>query len=116
MKSTTIKSTSQSSAISDDIVLRETSTTRLIFRPMLVTNPQNQAAAVKGTFTSQRKGLSGAWEEVETFRLTKLKKHESVRLEIKSSTGSKYARPEVKKPSLWVPVIYRKDFGSGARS
>ena len=85
MEARNITSTSLSSAICDDIVLRETSTTRLIFRPMLVTNPENRAAAVKGTFTFERKGPSGTWEGVETFPLTKLKKQEGVKLEIKSS-------------------------------
>lgn len=85
MEARDIRSTSLSSAICDDIVLRETSTTRLIFHPMLVTNPENRAAAVKGTFTFERKGPSGTWEGVETFPLTKLKKHEGVKLTIRSS-------------------------------
>ena len=85
MEARIIKSTSLSSAISDVIVLRETRTTRLIFRPMLVTNPENQAAAVRGTFAFERKGSSGTWEGVGTFPLYKLKKHEGVKLTIKSS-------------------------------
>jgi len=85
MEAKIVKSTSLSSAVSDDIVLRETHTTRLIFRPMLVTNPKNQAAAVKGIFIFQRKGSSGTWEDVETLPLSKLKKHEGVKLVIKSS-------------------------------
>lgn len=85
MEARIIKSTSPSSAISDDIVLRETHTTRLIFRPMLVANSENQAAAVKGIFIFQRKGSSGTWEDIETLPLSKLKKHEGVKLAIKSS-------------------------------
>ncbi len=85
MKARIVRSTSSSSAISDDIVLRKTHTTRLVFRPMLVSNPKNQAAAVKGVFIFQRKGSSGTWEDVETLPLSKLKKQEGVKLEIKSS-------------------------------
>ena len=85
MEAKIVKSTSLSSAVSDDIVLRETHTTRLIFRPMLVTNPKNQAAAVKGIFIFQRKGSSGTWEDVETLPLSKLKKHEGVKFTIRSS-------------------------------
>ena len=47
MDELTVRSTSRSSAEVSDIALRETTMTRLVFRPMLVDNPREQAAAVK---------------------------------------------------------------------
>ena len=46
----TTKSTSSVSADTNDIVLRETAITRLIFRPQLVTNRNNPNASVNGIF------------------------------------------------------------------
>ena len=41
MESRTVRSTSRSSAKTDDILLRETGVTRLVFRPMLVDNKKD---------------------------------------------------------------------------
>ena len=49
-----IKSTSLNSALVIDILLRETKTTRLIFRPQIIENPDNPEAAIKGDFIYQR--------------------------------------------------------------
>ena len=85
METRTVKSTSSHSATTDDIVLRETEATRLIFRPVLVDNQKKQEASVKGTFIFQRKGLSDKWEDSESIPLSKLKKGEGVKLELKSA-------------------------------
>ncbi len=77
-------STSRSTAEADPIVLRETRTTRLLFRPTLVENAKNQAAAVRGTFVHQRKRPNGDWEEYSEFPLSKLKDSEWVKLELHS--------------------------------
>jgi hypothetical protein len=66
-------------------VLRETKTTRLIFRPILVDNIKEKEASVKGTFVFQKKGLSDTWEDSESTSLSSLKKGESVKLELKSA-------------------------------
>ncbi len=84
MEKLTVTSTSKASAECSDFVLRETTTTRLVFRPKLVENPKNPNAAVKGIFIFQRKGQSEDWHDAETVPLTQLKKGEAVKLEIKS--------------------------------
>lgn len=80
-----VRSTSRSSAECSDVVLRETGTTRLVFRPMLVENKSDPAAAVKGVFLFQRKGQKDEWEDTQTIPLSKLKKDEGYRLDIRSS-------------------------------
>jgi len=85
METRTVKSTSKRSATTDDLVLRETDITRLIFRPILVDNPKQNEASVKGTFIFQRKGQSDKWEDSESIPLSKLKKGEGVKLELKSA-------------------------------
>jgi len=85
METRTVKSTSNRSATTDDLVLRETETTRLIFRPILVDNQKEKEASVKGTFIFQRKGPSDNWEDSESILLSKLKKGEGVKLELKSA-------------------------------
>lgn len=79
-----LKSTSLTSAMGNDILLRETKTTRLIFRPEMVENPRNSKASVKGTFIFQKKGFAGSWEDYKVLDLTKLKATEWVQIELKS--------------------------------
>lgn len=67
-----------------DIVLRTTAATRLVFRPMLVENPHNSEASVKGTFVFQRKGKNDDWEAIPIEPLTALKKGEGHQLDLKS--------------------------------
>ena len=45
-----VASISRNSAIVDDIVLRETKPTRLVFKPLLVNNERDEQASVKGAF------------------------------------------------------------------
>lgn len=80
-----IKSTSRSSAECSDTVLRETDTTRLVFRPLLVDNPSLPQAGVKGTFIFQRKGPRDEWIDVETVPLSQLKKGDAFKLALSSS-------------------------------
>lgn len=79
-----LKSTSLTSATGNDILLRETKTTRLIFRPEMVENPHNNKASVKGMFIFQKKGFAGSWEDYKSLDLTKLKATEWVQIELKS--------------------------------
>lgn len=85
MEKITVKSTSSSSAECSDIILRVTGTTRLIFRPMLVENPTDADAGIKGTFLFQRKTPSSEWVDFETISLTTLKSGEGYKLKIKSA-------------------------------
>ena len=84
MDKLSVHSTSAKSAEVSDIVLRQTQTTRLIFRPMLVENPSDSRAAVNGIFVFQRKGVKDTWTNTTTIPLSNLKKDEGYKLEISS--------------------------------
>ena len=85
MADLTIKSTSKSSAQCSDITLRENQTTRLVFRPTIVENTRNPAAAVKGVFVFQRKGKNDIWADIVESTLTALRKGEGFKLEMHSA-------------------------------
>lgn len=80
-----ITSTSRASADCEDIVLRETETTRLVFRPKLVDNPNDDDAAVRGCFVYQRKRMAEDWEDHKDLDLTQLKADEWIKLELRSA-------------------------------
>jgi len=79
-----IESTSLKSAKGEDIELRVTKSTRLVFRPEIVTNIKKPKASIRGTFIFQKKKISGDWEDYKTFNLSRLKDSEGIKLEIKS--------------------------------
>ncbi|WP_175987193.1 Shedu anti-phage system protein SduA domain-containing protein [Bacillus sp. Marseille-Q1617] len=83
MKITTT-STSLDTAQGQDIILRETTTTRLLFRPMISNNAHNSDASVKGWFVYQRKRLNGNWEDYKELDNNQLRADEWIKLEIKS--------------------------------
>lgn len=65
--------------------LRETKTTRLVFRADLIDdNSKDPEANVRGTFAFQKKGSKGQWGDPETINLSTLKSGEGVKLELKS--------------------------------
>ncbi len=68
-----------------DIALRETTTTKLVFRPEIINNPNDNRASVKGTFLYQRKGPAGTWPDCESIPLSSLKKGEGYRLRLHSA-------------------------------
>lgn len=80
----TTKSTSLTSATGQDIELRVTETSKLIFRPEVVDNPHDQDACVRGNFIFQKKKLLGKWEDYKTLDLSRLKDSEWIKLELKS--------------------------------
>ena len=80
-----IKSTSQVTAQVSDIELRETATTRLIFRSIILDNHKNNNASVKGNFLFQRKSKNTKWLDVETIPLSSMKSGEGYKLELKSA-------------------------------
>lgn len=80
-----VSRTSAQTAEASPIVLRETKTTRLIFRPVLLDNPHDAAAAIDGQFTYQRKGRNDDWQDHTELPLSKLKAEEWVRLELKAA-------------------------------
>lgn len=77
-------STSKQSATGEDIILRQTTTTRFIFRPEIVDNPNNKEASVRGNFIFQKKKPSGDWLDYRDFDLARLKDNEWIKLELKS--------------------------------
>src|SRR5437879_4358811 len=80
-----VSRTSAHTADVTPIVLRETKTSRLIFRPVLLDNPHDRDAAIDGEFMFQRKTPKGAWEDFNELPLSKLKATEWVRLELKAA-------------------------------
>lgn len=62
--------------------MRDTSTTRLMFRPAIVENPNVPAARVRGEFVFQRKGRSDEWVDHTKLPLTSLRASEWVKLEL----------------------------------
>jgi Domain of unknown function (DUF4263) len=79
------RSTSRSSADATPIVLRQTEERRFIFKPTLVDNAINAAAAIRGTFVYQRKRRTDAWEDIEAVNLASLRADDGVRLDLRSS-------------------------------
>lgn len=76
--------TSRDSAVCDDIELRKTSTTRLIFKPEIVNNKNNPEASVRGCFIFQKKGRNASWEDYKELNLSQLKAEEWIKLELNS--------------------------------
>ena len=79
-----IDPTSKDSAVCGPIILRQTDTVRLVFKPLLVNSVHDKRHAVKGTFVYQRKKKSDEWEDISTLPLSKLKGGEGVQLEVKT--------------------------------
>ncbi len=84
LKKISTKSTSPHSANTNDIILRETTTTRLLFRPQIVDNPNNPDASVRGFFVYQRKGKNDEWQIINESTLANLKKGEGIKLLLRS--------------------------------
>src|SRR4051812_20089271 len=64
-------------------VIRETKTTRLIFRPEIVDNQHEPGATVHGTLVHQRRASAGRpWKDDDSFKLATLKSGESVQLQL----------------------------------
>jgi antiviral defense system Shedu protein SduA len=79
-------STSRQSARLFDVILRETSGTRLIVRPEIVDNQKLPEAGVKVTLIHQRRSSAGKWQDVPAEPLSKLKTGEGVCLHLDSAT------------------------------
>jgi hypothetical protein len=77
-------STSFDSAYGEDIILRQTQTTRLVFKPEIVRNPDNEEACVRGTVVFQKKGKLGSWEDQKESDLRSLTASEGIKLELKA--------------------------------
>jgi hypothetical protein len=80
-----VSSTSRYTAAVDPIVLRTTTTTRLVFRPVLLENTHNPEASMDGAFIFERKTPSSTWEEINELPLTRLRGGEGVKLDLKAA-------------------------------
>jgi hypothetical protein len=67
-----------------DIELRKTDSVRLVFRPKIVNNPNDERAGVRGKLLYQRKKKSSDWQDVDAIPLTRVKKDEAVAIELSS--------------------------------
>jgi Domain of unknown function (DUF4263) len=85
MMGISINTTSRNSGIGQDITLRQTDTTRLIFRPEVINNEHNPDASVKGCFIFQKKKGKDLWENHKDLDLSNLRAEEWIRLKINSS-------------------------------
>lgn len=74
-------SVSSNAAETDPIVLRESDTRRLVFKPMLI---EKDEAPVRGNFVWQRKKKADEWEDITGESLTSLKSGEGYSLLLKS--------------------------------
>ncbi|MGD8780721.1 MAG: DUF4263 domain-containing protein [Ignavibacteria bacterium] len=80
----TVHSTSKYTAECDEIPIRKTKTTRLVFKPLLIDNLRNKNAVIKGSFFFQKKGIKDEWIDLKDLSLSNLKSGEYVKLELKS--------------------------------
>ena len=92
MEEITINSTSRFTAKAPDIGLRENEITRLMFRPIIIENPNNKDACVKGSFLFQRKSKNEQWEDFETISLSSLKSGEGYKLGLDSAELLKFMK------------------------
>ena len=79
-----INSVSNQAAKCDDIVLRETATTRVVFRAMLV-NKDDKPAGARGQLIHQRRAKGEDWADCNTMPLTRLKAGEGVAILLKTA-------------------------------
>jgi hypothetical protein len=87
-----ISTTSASTADTAAIVLRQSETSRLVFRPVLLDNAGDPDASIHGDFVYQRKSQRDSWEDHNTLPLSRLKAGEWVRLELKAAEVLKLVR------------------------
>jgi hypothetical protein len=92
MQEIIIKSTSRVTAEAPDIALRENETTRLLFRPIIIDNPNDKGACIKGSFLFQRKSKNAQWEDFETISLASLKMGEGYKLGLDSAELLKFMK------------------------
>jgi hypothetical protein len=77
-------STSPSTADVSDVVLRTGDRRRLVFRPMLLRNPNNDAASVRGTLVYQAKRVGEQWVDVTGLNLSTMRTDEWTKVELRS--------------------------------
>lgn len=90
MEKYSVQSTSKNSADINDIELRKTTSTRLIFRPCIVDNSHDVNANVRGYLIFEKKSKDGQWyDSNNVLNLATLKQGECVKLELKTESISR---------------------------
>lgn len=87
MPKATITTTSADSATVEPFELRQGSTTRLVFKPVLVNNKSDESKPVRGELLWQRRGSSQKdeqWEDESHFTLREMKAGSGIKLELKT--------------------------------
>ena len=84
-----IQRTSKVTLETTDILIRETKTTRLILRPVVVDNFKNPENSIKCWIIAQKKGVNENWDEINELPLSSFKKGEWSKLELKTEDVSK---------------------------
>ena len=84
IRSTSLSSANGTDIILDEIPLKENEKFRLIFRPVIVDNPHDSEACVRGHFLYQRKKDGDSWNDHKTLDLSHLKSGEWIKLELKA--------------------------------
>ena len=77
-----VESTSNQSADVTPILLRESNSTRLVFKPRFVVNPSHPEASINGDLCYQRKRRDDKWEDITPISLNSLKAGDGVRLNL----------------------------------
>ncbi len=76
----TLSGTSNKTAtVLEDLVIKETTTTRTIFRAEIIDNPKDTSATVKGVFVHQKKSTKAEWEDIDELKFNTLKNGEGAK-------------------------------------
>lgn len=92
MDTFSISRTSANTAECEPITLRQTPERRLVFKPILLDNPNDQDACVDGTFVFQRKRKKDEWEDHNEVKLSQLRADEWVRLKLSADEVHRFLR------------------------
>lgn len=87
MEKIVVKNESYATAKSDEIILRETNTTRLLFKPLIVDN--NSKNGVKGEFVYQKKLKNSSWVEHKDLDTRNLKADQFIKIALKTEEVNK---------------------------
>ncbi len=92
MDTFSITRTSGRTAECQPITLRETDQRRLVFKAVLLNNPNDPKACIDGTFVFQRKRKAEDWEDHSELKLTHLKASEWVKLKLSADEVHAFLR------------------------
>lgn len=76
---TKVGTSNKTSVVEEDLIIKETSTTRTIFRAEIIDNHKDPKATVKGVFVHQRKSKKDDWEDINEIKFNELKNGEGAK-------------------------------------